>query len=192
MSEAWDWMVGKWRWPGAAGFAGVILVLLAPAVYWLEGAVAFWIYLQLPLYMLHQLEEHAGDRFREFANRVIGGGVEVLSRKATFLINSLGVWGVDLGGIYLALQCGPGWALVVFYLPLVNAVGHVVQGLIMRCYNPGLATSLVLFLPLAGCGLWVVAGAVHATLTMHLVGLGAALLVHAAIIGHVKRKLAAG
>jgi len=187
MSEAWDWLVTKWRWPGAAGLAGGILLLLAPAVWWLGGAVAFWIFLMLPVYMLHQVEEHAGDRFREFVNREVGHGVEVLSRRATFVINSVGVWGVDLAGIYLALLLGPGWALVVFYLPLVNALGHAAQAVAMRRYNPGLITALVLFLPLAGTGLWVVSHASHATLAMHAVGLGAALLVHAAIIVHVKR-----
>jgi hypothetical protein len=36
--------------------------------------------------MLHQLEEHAGDRFRTLAIQVIGGGTEVLSRRATLII----------------------------------------------------------------------------------------------------------
>jgi hypothetical protein len=164
------------------------LLLLAPAVWWLGGAVAFWIFLMLPVYMVHQVEEHAGDRFREFVNREMGHGVEVLSRRATFVINSVGVWGVDLAGIYLGLLLGPGWALVVFYLPLVNAVGHAAQAVAMRRYNPGLITALFLFVPLAGAGLWVVSHAGHATLAMHAVGLGAALLVHAAIVVHVARK----
>jgi hypothetical protein len=171
--------------------AGGILLLLAPAVWWLGGAVAFWIYLQLPLYMLHQVEEHAGDRFREFVNQVVGHGVEVLSRPATFVINSVGVWGVDVAGIYAGLLWGPGWTLVVFYLPLVNALGHAVQAVVLRRYNRGLITALVLFLPLAGTGLWVVSRASQASLAMHAAGLGAALLVHAAIIAHVKRGLRA-
>jgi hypothetical protein len=41
MSEAWDWLVTKWRWPGAAGLA-VGILLLAPAVYCLGGAVVFF------------------------------------------------------------------------------------------------------------------------------------------------------
>jgi hypothetical protein len=36
--------------------------------------------------MLHQLEKHAGDRFRTLAIQVTGGGTEVLSRRATLII----------------------------------------------------------------------------------------------------------
>ncbi len=48
--------------------------------------------LQLPVYMLHQYEEHDDDRFRRFANRVMGGGVELLTVPAVFVINIGGVW----------------------------------------------------------------------------------------------------
>ncbi len=76
------------------------------------------------------------------------------------------------------------------YLPLVNALGHIGQGLVLRRYNPGLWTSILLFLPVAGGSLDYVSRAVHATLAMQLMGLFAALFVHALIIIHVKRQLA--
>jgi len=190
MGPAFNWLVTRWNWPGAAAFCGLILLCLAPAVWVLAGSAIFWVFLQLPLYMLHQLEEHAGDRFRNFTNATIGHGVEVLSRPATFVINSAGVWAVDLTAFYLAVFLAPGWGLMALYLPLVNSAGHIGQAVIMKKYNPGLATAVLLFVPLAGFGLFSITGATGVTWTMQALGLAVAIGVHAAIIAHVKRKLA--
>ncbi|MEH0071063.1 HXXEE domain-containing protein [Pannonibacter sp. Pt2-lr] len=51
----------------------------------------------------------------------------------------------------------PGWGLIAVYLLLINAALHVVQGLVLRLYNPGLVTAVALFIPLgvyAMVGLW--------------------------------------
>ncbi len=187
--EIWDWLVTKWNWPGAAAFCGAVLMILAPVIWVVAGPLIFWIYLMLPLYMLHQLEEHAGDRFRIFVNETMGKGVEVLSRPATFVINSAGVWGVDLLALYLAVFVGPGWGLMAVYLPLVNAVGHIVQAVVLRRYNPGLVTSIFLFLPLAGWAGVVVSRGSGADWAMQGTGLIVAVVVHVLIIVHVKRQL---
>ncbi len=189
MKTVWNWMVVRWNWPGAAGFSGVALLALAPVIWAISDAPIFWIYLQLPVYMLHQVEEHAGDRFRIFMNREIGHGVEVLSRPATFAINSLGVWGVDLLALYLAVFVSPGWGLMAFYLPLVNALGHIAQAIGQRKYNPGLVSAILAFIPVAGYGLWLVTKSVHPTWVMQTAGLAVAILIHGAIIAHVKRQL---
>lgn len=164
-------------------------MILAPVIWVVAGPLIFWIYLMLPLYMLHQLEEHAGDRFRIFVNETMGKGVEVLSRPATFVINSAGVWGVDLLALYLAVFVGPGWGLMAVYLPLVNAVGHIVQAVVLRRYNPGLVTSIFLFLPLAGWAGVVVSRGSGADWAMQGTGLIVAVVVHVLIIVHVKRQL---
>src|SRR5690606_6727990 len=124
------------------------------------------VFLQLPVYMIHQWEEHAGDRFRRHANELIGGGREVLTPSAVFWINSAGVWGVDLAALYLAWAVAPPAGLVAGYLALVNAVLHGAPAVARRAYNPGLVTAVVLFLPLGG---WCVA----------TVGAGAGFAAHA-------------
>ncbi len=69
----------------AAG--GLLLFALLPALVtgWSLALVA--VLLQLPVYMLHQYEEHDDDRFRRFFNHTMFGGREVLSRRAVFVIN---------------------------------------------------------------------------------------------------------
>lgn len=190
MNALLGWLIVRWNWPGAAAFCGIFLLALAPPIWMTLGPSIFWIYLQLPVYMLHQLEEHADDRFRRFTNDHIGHGVEVLSRPATFIINSVGVWGIDLLALYLGVFVAPGWGLMAFYLPLVNSVGHIGQAVVMKKYNPGLITAILAFLPLAGFGLFVVSQNPGTDWLMQATGLGVALFVHAAIIVHVKRQLA--
>ncbi|MSR18287.1 MAG: HXXEE domain-containing protein [Phycisphaerales bacterium] len=38
--------------------------------------------------------------------------------------------------------------MVAIYLPLLNSIGHIVPAVLQRQYNPGLISSIVLFIPL--------------------------------------------
>ncbi len=53
-----NWLVAKWQWPYAALFAAGFLTVLAPLVFRYAGIPLGLVYLQLPIYMLHQFEEH--------------------------------------------------------------------------------------------------------------------------------------
>ena len=143
--------------------------------------------------MLHQVEEHSGDRFRRFVNTRIFGGREALTESAVLVINLPLVWGINLSALYAAALWGPGFGLVAPYAMLVNAVIHIIAGLRLRCYNPGLATSLALFLPLGLCTLAVIGPVAPG---YHVAGLGLAVLIHLVIIicilRHVRRLLSNG
>jgi len=122
------------------------------------------------------------DRFRHFINKTIGQRFEVLSLWAVFFTNIPGVWGVIALSLYFAVWVNLGWALVAVYLVLVNAMVHIVHAIIFRWYNPGLITSIVLFVPLGSVSLyWVARG--------HAVGLGCSLTIHGAIVLHFQRRL---
>lgn len=104
----------------------------------------------LVIYMVHQTEEHLWPGgFRQFTN-------------ARLFKSSNPNWPVDIDGVALvnivyvwvplALAViwpdelrwiGLGWVA----LTLVNGIIHVVTTLRFRVYNPGLVTSIVLFLP---------------------------------------------
>lgn len=184
-----NWLVDRWNWPASTLFAACFLIAIAPVWYQSAGLPLTLIYLQLPVYMLHQWEEHAGDRFRLYINRILGGGREALTPIATFWINSLGVWVVDLVALFLAGYENLAWGLIAIYLPLVNSLGHIIPGIVRREYNPGLWTSLCLFLPLGGWSLYEVARTSHASLAMHAIGIGVAIAIHVGIMVHVVRRL---
>ena len=81
-------------WVYGGSLAGLLLLVLMPVLASGWPIALTMVFLQLPVYMLHQYEEHDDDRFRQFFNRVLFGGREVLSSAAVFLINVPGVWGV--------------------------------------------------------------------------------------------------
>ncbi len=180
------WLIREW--PYATLFAAGFLLAMTP---FLEraGLPFLLIWLQLPIYMVHQFEEHDQDRFRKFANQVVAGGREAFTPAAIFVINSAGVWGVDLLAIYLAYYVNPAFGLAAIYLALVNAAGHVLAALVLRRYNPGLWTALALFLPLGGWALVVVSAASHASWQVHALALAAAVAIHALILIYIKLRL---
>lgn len=176
-----DWLAA--RWVTGATFMCAALLLVLPAMP--AGPVRI-IYLASPLYMLHQVEEHLGDRFRRFVNTRMFGGVNALTVSDVLWINLPGVWGLNLLALYAALWLAPGWGLAALYLMLVNGIAHLGMMVRLRGYNPGLASAIALFLPFSVFGLVVVPG----TLPQHLFGLAVALVVHGAIMLVVKRNAA--
>jgi hypothetical protein len=170
------------NWVYGGFLAALMLLALTPVLArgWSFGLLLLW--LQLPIYMLHQYEEHDDDSFRRFENTTVGGGKEVLSRFDVFVINIAGVWGVDAVAFWLAARVHLGLGLIAVYLSLVNSVGHCLQAVALRRYNPGLVSSILLFIPLGVATLLVLAGTSEVTPTDHVIGLAVALLIHIGII----------
>lgn len=171
------------NWVYGAALLAPILLVLAP-LFELDGAV-FWGFVALPVYMLHQYEEHDDDRFRVFVNRLLGSERAGLSPLDVMVINVVGVWVVITASIWMASIVDPGWVLVPAYLLAINGIIHVAQALGMREYNPGLATAVLFFLPLAA--ICFAQAAPTATAAQHAVSAGSILALHAAILAWALR-----
>jgi hypothetical protein len=178
-----DWFFRQW--PRTTLPLAFFLVLLLPVVRAGVDTATLLIYLQLVAYLVHQYEEHANGRFKEHANAMFGGGREILGDTAIFWINVGGVWGVDLAALYAAFYLGAPAGLVAVYLSLVNGLTHIAGAVKERGYNPGLWTSIGIFLPLDGICFYEFARIGQATVLHHLIGFGLAILIHAASIAHV-------
>lgn len=176
------------EWPYAVLFTAAFLLALAP-LFGALGLPLLLVYLQLPLYMVHQFEEHRQDRFRKFFNAVVAGGREALTPGAIFVINSIGVWGVDLASLHLAWSVGLAWGLVAIYLTLVNAAVHIVMAVALRRYNPGLLTAVLVFLPAGIWALVIVSAASGASWQAHALAAGAAVVLHILIMAWVRLRL---
>ena len=177
-----DRLVRNWVYGGA--LAGVLLLVLLPVIDDGWPLPLLLVYLQMPIYMLHQLEEHDADRFQHVVNEMIGHGQDVLPREAIFVIN-IGVWGLNLISFALAAHVGIGWGLLGAYAMAVNALAHIGQAARLRRYNPGLVTAIVLFLPVGLGGLWAISATGQSTWVQHIVGLAVALAIHAGIVAYV-------
>lgn len=177
----------KQNWVYGGALAGALLLLLAPVILTGWDRTAALAFLALPVYMLHQFEEHDDDRFRRFVNRVVGHGREALSVTAVFWINFAGVW-LLLGAVLWATRlASPGWAAAAGWLILVNGLLHVAQGVALRRYNPGLASAVLLFLPFGLFTLATVRDATSGAIFWSSFALAAA--VHVGIVLHVRRAL---
>lgn len=114
-------------------------------------------------YIAHQFEEHWIDlfgnvfAFQGSVNALILGvlGVEtvsegepvILTGASIFMINTSLVWLVGALAIWSgAILVAPVLAMIA--IALVNAVSHIASALAVGAYNPGLVTSVFIFVPL--------------------------------------------
>ena len=172
------------HWVAGSLFMALALLLLLPAgIPGGDGAVLL-VYLASPIYMLHQVEEHLGDRFRSYVNKVVFGGVEALSTSDVLVINLPGVWGINLAALYAAHFAGAGWGLVAGYMILVNGVSHVAMALHLRGYNPGLVTAGLVFIPFGLASVFLITGTAH----QHVLAFVIAVGIHAAIALRVRHR----
>jgi hypothetical protein len=62
-------------------------------VLWDSADRVLWLMLTLlPVYMIHQYEDHARGRFVKDFNATIGKGLPVLTRESAMVINVGGLW----------------------------------------------------------------------------------------------------
>ena len=176
-----NWLLTNWSRAGLV--MAVMLLALAPLIFWRTGVVFTLVFLQLPVYMIHQYEEHSHGQFKKYLADSMGGGREILTGLDIFWINIGMVWALDLAVLYAANFYGWKLGMIAVYLSTFNAVTHIVVAVRNREYNPGLWTSLVLFLPVGVASLYAITAQTDATLPDHATMLAAAIAGHVGIIG---------
>lgn len=155
-----------WPWAAlvlGAGGLGALFVLPRPSGAGSRFRDPAWLAcLMLPLYMVHQFEEH---------------GIDLLGRHYHFIEEICGVVARDPDPcpadppFILAVNCGggvwiPGVLAIAFRrtrplvgacalgIPAVNAVAHLGQVVVLGRYNSGAVTAALLFVPGCGFALW--------------------------------------
>jgi hypothetical protein len=182
----YDWFIENWA--KASLPLAIVLFLISPFVYKGIGLAAFLVFLTLPFYMLHQFEEHAGGQFKAFVNKQFGGRREVLTDRAIFQINVLWVWLGTLVVLYLCVYVNIVWGLLSGYLVAINGIGHIVTSIRMRRYNPGLWTSIFVFLPLGIYIIYVITKESGAGWLYNVIFLVVTILLHAMILLNIRRQ----
>ena len=185
MTGAFGRLAQNWVYGGM--LAGVVLILIWPLLLADAPMAARLTLLALPVYMLHQFEEHDADRFRLFVNALLGPTRAGLTIADVFWINFVGVWLFLAVALWLTLRVDAGWGVLAFWLLAINGVVHVLQGIGLRRYNPGLATAVVLFLPLAA----LILSVTPASPAQFLAGFVLVAGLHAAILFRARRPAAA-
>lgn len=177
-------------WVYGGALAGILLLIMFPLLTSSWPVPLALTFLHLPMYMLHQYEEHDKDRFRIFFNETIGGGKEVLSPLAVFMINVPGVWGVIAIATYLAANINIGLGLIAVYLAVVNGLVHIAHALLFKRYNPGLITGTVLFLPIGAYTIWQIQLSGAGSFAEQTIGIVVAVGIHAVIVAYARTQSA--
>lgn len=191
MRVAWHWLVEEWQWPYAGAVAALPLLVVFPILWSAEGLALALVFLQLPLYMLHQLEEHAGERYRLYVDGLLGGGREVLGRTMIFWVNALAVWALFLLVLLLAQYVDLGLGLIAIYVAGFNALTHLASAAATRGYGPGLWSAIALLLPGAAWGAYEVNRVAGPGLWVELLAVAVAVGLHAALIAIVAVRVVA-
>ena len=134
-------------------WAKISLVLGVISLVWLfwffsPTEVLFWAYINIPLYLFHQTEEHFWPGgFKDYINKVIYNlpeGEETLTDKKVFWINILLVWLAFLVfGLLTLVNIGFGLLIIVF--SIMNCLTHIIQGVRRKEWNPGLVIASLQF-----------------------------------------------
>jgi len=186
----WSWFVEGYGWARMSLPAAVLALGSLPLFLANADTSIILIYTLLPAYMIHQYEEHARGGFAAFVNSEVGQGREVLTKAGAFWINVLGVWALFLALFYLARYAAIGFAFGAIYATVINGITHALGGAALRRYNPGLYTSLALFLPWGIFLLVYFNSVVGDRLVFNVVGLLVGVALHAVIIGYLMRRRA--
>lgn len=144
-----------------------------------------------PMYLLHQFEEHGVDLHGEhyaFLGGLCGtlGFPNVADCPADpgfiFAVNAMGCW-IAFALPFVYAERAPLLAACPWGIAIVNAATHIGSGIVKGTYNPGLLTSVVLFVPLS---LWMLrivvrAGVIAKPRVPRIVATG--VLTHAVLLG---------
>jgi hypothetical protein len=183
-----SWFVDNYGWARMSLPFAVLALCSLPIFLTANNLWLILLYTLLPVYMIHQYEEHAHGRFVDFFNSTIGKEYDVLTKASAFWINILEVWVLFIVSFYLAKYVATGIALVPVYATVFNGFTHAIASIVLRRYNPGLYTALLLFLPW-GIFLLVYFNAItQSSLVFNGVGLLVSILLHAIIVGYALRR----
>ena len=179
----WARLTVNWVYGGF--LAGLMVLALFPLLTQGWSAQDYLSFLVLPLYMLHQFEEHDDDRFRTFFNATIGKGYPVLTQSAVFIINIVGVWCVLVAVFYAMRWWSSGWGIIAIYLIAINAAVHIFSAAFEKQYNPGLITACLFFVPLTAYYSWTQD---QISIAQNIVGFVIAFAIHASIMVYAKMR----
>jgi hypothetical protein len=147
-----------YQWPWFSLFIGITYVVFMPILFRIKSAwkdkLLLW--LPLPLYFIHQFEEHGIDflgrhyEFQSFFCGSLGFENDLAHCPGTplfiFAVNIGMLWVAGiLGGLFGSRKplLVSGFVGIIF----INAVTHISNGIVHLHYNPGLVTSFLIFLP---------------------------------------------
>lgn len=153
------------------------------------GWLTFWVWMQFPVYLIHEMEEHAWPGgFQKSVNEVIFKSTVPnfpLTHVHVFWINIPFIWVLFPLIAVLSQNWNMNFAAAIVLFSLFNATLHILSGIIRRRYSPGLVASIFLNYPAGIYALFLLHEDGHLNLSIFLYAFLFALCGHLGMIGYV-------
>ena len=184
-----DWLYKNWA--KLCLVLSVIVTIIIFLVVKTDNILLFLIWIQIPIYLLHQFEEHAWPGgFKKYVNSNIfqvKNAEYPLSDVNVFWINIPVIW--VLMPIFAALSyLNLFFGLWIPYFAVLNSLTHVIAAIVKREYNPGLLVSLLLGIPVAVYALWLFYALISVPLIVTVISILVAVLMHLFLIIFIKKR----
>ena len=156
-NNAMQWLYDHWMkaTPFLAFYSFILIWLYVRE----QNYALFLIWMQTPIYWLHEFEEYiCPGGFLDFFNRKpLGSG------RGDYPLTKVGSFWINIPLVYILLPlsgvvshfCGIEWGRWTAYFSALNALAHVVMFFIFeRKYNPGLLVSALVNIPFGIYTVW--------------------------------------
>ncbi|KAA3663789.1 MAG: HXXEE domain-containing protein [Chloroflexi bacterium] len=173
------------HWPKATLFLAVYTSILLYLFLYEQNFLLFLIWLQTPIYWIHQFEEYVypGGFARFFNRRLLGSDQDdwPVTKMFSLWINIPIIFVAFPVSAVLAGIFGLSWGIWTAYFSVLNALSHV--GMFPRFgYNPGFFVSILFNIPIGVYTIYLFLINDSITHGAHITGLVVALLVQAALM----------
>ena len=183
-----------WLYENWAKFCLILSIIVTIIIFLFvktNNIFLFLIWIQIPIYLLHQFEEHEWPGgFKKFFNKEIFNVEDreyPLNDKYIFWINIPIIW--FLMPLFASFSYfNLFWGLWIPYFTLFNSLTHVFAAIIKRKYNPGLFISLLLGIPVSIYTLWIFYTLINIPVVITGFSILVVILLHATLIFTVLKK----
>ena len=150
-----NWLLKHWY--NATIFLAIYTTVLLVMYVSKQNFALFLIWLQTPVYFMHEFEEYIlPGGFKSFFNTKIMGSQNSqfpLTDKVSFWINVPVIFIAMPVSAILATYFGLGWGIWTAAFSVLNAAAHVAWFFKFK-YNPGLVVSVLLNIPVGCYAIW--------------------------------------
>lgn len=178
----------KWfieNWSKLTLFLAVYVTILLVLFVMKQDFALFLIWIQMPIYFIHQFEEYVlPGGFIAFFNTKLLGSTKTdfpLDKKKAFWINVPIVFICFPISAIFATQFDLSFGIWTAYFSIVNGIVHV-GSFPKHRYNPGFLASLLLNIPVGAFTIYYFASHQIISLNAHIIGLFIALTVHGLLV----------
>ncbi|MGZ7136114.1 MAG: HXXEE domain-containing protein [Methanobacterium sp.] len=176
------------NWAKLSIFVAIILALLIYFFIKTENIVLFLIWIQIPIYLLHQFEEHTWNGFKNYINKKVFNVEE-----GEFPLNDRNIFWINIPIVWIMMPVFAGlssfnvmFGLWIPYFAVFNSLSHVIFSLRNREYNPGLIVSLILGIPVGIYALIIFYSYISVPAIISILSILFALLLHVIIFGYIR------